>query len=302
VISWRYHLVTIVAVFLALAIGLLIGTAFLNDRLVADLRARTESIRQDRDAMASELRALRRLAEIVAPFLVERRLEDLDVVILTYAGSDGESLARARAAIERAGGRVITTVELQPALSSPSPEDLPRLAAILDLPIDTDAGSVAQEATRRLARRLADGPVDGADDDDLLARLVLDGFLRATDPEIDTVRDVGGPDQAFVVVAGSSSDPLEAPSAIVVGLTQVLTDRGATVAVVENVATSSSAIVAAVRERVTDGRGPVITVDDVADPLGAAALVLGLQRALISGQGGDYGLAEDAELLPPPPA
>jgi hypothetical protein len=299
VIGWRYHLISIVAIFLALAIGLLIGTAFLNDRLVEDLRSRTEAIRVDRDAMAAELRALREQSEVIYPYLVQGRLEDLDVVMITHAGADGEALAQARSAIDRAGARVITTVELLPALSSPSTEAAIRLAEILDLPPDMPVDALVDEAARQLARRLANGPVGGIDDGDLLARLVFAEFLRATDPEIDTVRTVGGPDQAFVLVAGSATDAAEVPSSMVVGLTQVLTDQGATVAIVEDLETSLSGVVVAVREQVSDGRGPVITVDDIADPLGGAALVLGLERARTSGQGGDYGFGEDAELLPP---
>ena len=43
-ISFRYHVVTIVAVFVALAVGLLMGTAFLDQGLVSDLQNRTASL------------------------------------------------------------------------------------------------------------------------------------------------------------------------------------------------------------------------------------------------------------------
>jgi hypothetical protein len=299
VIGWRYHLISIVAVFLALALGLLIGTAFLNDRLVADLQARTEALQADRDAQAAQLRSLRQQAEVTFPFLVEGRLQGLDVVILTHPGSDEDAMGRVRDALDRAGARLVTTLEVQRALSDPSPEEAAQLAEILQIAIDADPEAVVSEAWRALGRRLASGPTVGPDEDDLLTQLVLGEYLRAADPEIVTVRSVGGPDQSFVVVGGTPSAAIRVPGAAFVELIQILTDQGATVAVAEDLTTSVAGLVEAVRGDVSEGRGPVVTVDDAADPLGGVALVLGLQRARESGQGGDYGLGEDAELLPP---
>ena len=99
-----------------------------------------------------------------------------------------------------------------------------------------------------------------------------------------------------------SMGAIDVPADSFVGLTQVLTEQGAIVAVGEDLTTSVSGLVEAVRAEVTEARGPVVTVDDVADPLGGVARVLGLQLARETGQGGDYGLGEDAELLPPPAA
>lgn len=298
-IGWRYHLISIVAVFLALALGLLIGTAFLNDRLVADLQARTEALQVDRDAQAAQLRSLRQQAEVTFPYLVEGRLQGLDVVILTHPGSDEDAMGRVRNALDRAGARLVTTLEVQRALSDPSPEEASQLAEILQIGVDADPEAVVAEAWRALGRRLASGPTVGPDEGDLLARLVLGEYLRAADPEIVTVRGVGGPDQSFVVVGGSPSAAIAVPGEAFVELTQALTDQGATVAVAEDLTTSVAGLVESVRSDVSEGRGPVVTVDDAADPLGGVALVLGLQRARESGQGGDYGLDEDAELLPP---
>lgn len=299
-IGWRYHLISIVAVFLALALGLLIGTAFLNDRLVADLQARTEALQADRDALAAQLRSLRQQTEDTYPFLVEGRLQGLDVVILTHTGSDGRPMARVRDALDRAGARLVTTLEIQPALTDPTAEQTARLAEIMSAAPDATPEVVVDEAWRALGRRLASGQIAGPDEDDLLTHLLLGEFLRATDPEIVTVRSVGGADQSFVVVGGTTSDTLDVPTEFLVGMTQILTEQGAIVAVGEDLTTSVSGLVTSVRSDVSESRGPVVTVDNLADPLGGVALVLGLRFARESGQGGNYGLGEDADLLPPP--
>jgi hypothetical protein len=45
----------------------------------------------------------------------------------------------------------------------------------------------------------------------------------------------------------------------------------------------------------------LVTVDDLDESRGGAALVLGLERRLLTGQGGDYGVKGGAAPLPPPP-
>ena len=47
-IDFRYHLVSIIAVFLALAIGIVVGTTALNGYVVDDLRARNGAVIKDK--------------------------------------------------------------------------------------------------------------------------------------------------------------------------------------------------------------------------------------------------------------
>ena len=47
-ISFRYHVVTIVAIFVALAVGILMGTTLLDQGLVSDLQRRTSSLSSQR--------------------------------------------------------------------------------------------------------------------------------------------------------------------------------------------------------------------------------------------------------------
>jgi hypothetical protein len=47
VIDFRYHLVSIVAVFLALAVGVVLGSAALNGPVVAGLRKSVSTLRHE---------------------------------------------------------------------------------------------------------------------------------------------------------------------------------------------------------------------------------------------------------------
>ena len=87
-ISFRYHIVTIVAVFLALAIGLLAGSAFVQPELVDQLRIQTDRLRDDlseRDQALTETRAdvaaLAAFADATLPYLTSDWLVGAKVVV-----------------------------------------------------------------------------------------------------------------------------------------------------------------------------------------------------------------------------
>ena len=57
VISFRYHVVSLVAVFLALALGIVVGTTALNGPITDDLRKRVDAANSNRDQLASQLQS-----------------------------------------------------------------------------------------------------------------------------------------------------------------------------------------------------------------------------------------------------
>ncbi|MBN9619921.1 MAG: copper transporter, partial [Actinobacteria bacterium] len=57
-ISFRYHLVSIIAVFLALALGIVVGATALNGPITKDLRRQVNDAKQQRDTLASQNKQL----------------------------------------------------------------------------------------------------------------------------------------------------------------------------------------------------------------------------------------------------
>ncbi len=53
-IDFRYHLVSIVAVFLALAIGIVLGTTALNGPITSRLRSLETSLRSEADSLRTQ--------------------------------------------------------------------------------------------------------------------------------------------------------------------------------------------------------------------------------------------------------
>lgn len=294
-ISWRYHLISIVAVFLALGLGLLMGTALLNDRLLETLRARTENAQARLLERQEQVATLTAFVQQVLPFVAEDRLFGEQVVVVTYEGADEGALADTRSALDLAGADVQAALSLQPGLMAASPAEQRILSEILSIPEGASQADVAATAFAALAERLSAGPTPGASEDDLLDRLLSEGFVVAVDLETDTTDGIGGLGQAMVFVTGGAGT---GPSSdIFMPLIQELAQTG-TVLVVGERTTSEEGVIGRVRENV-DPVGPLVTVDDIDLPAGTAALVLGLERAIDTGEGGDYGVGENAaQLLP----
>jgi hypothetical protein len=59
VIDFRYHVVSIVAVFIALAVGIVLGSGPLKDDISGFLEDRTEQLAQEKVELQGEVSALR---------------------------------------------------------------------------------------------------------------------------------------------------------------------------------------------------------------------------------------------------
>ena len=299
-ISWRYHLVSIVAVFLALGLGLLMGTALLNDRLVENLQAGNDALQRQNQQLRQQSGSLSAFAGQVLPFAMEDRLFGQDVILVTHQGVDEAALADAHDALEASGAVITTTLTIQPRMTSPSPVEQRVLAELLGISGETSPEQAAAVAAEALAERLAAGPVPGtAEGDDLLARFLSEGFVVAGS-DLDTTAGVGGENQAVVFIAGQPGGASSKAVDELMPLVEEIAQRDIVVAIGERT-TSSAGLLQTVRENV-EAVGPLVTVDDLESPAGAAALVLGLDLAIQTRQGGDYGVGEGAQQLLPSPA
>jgi hypothetical protein len=109
--SFRYHIATIVSVFLALAVGLVLGGLIADRAPQQGTEALIESIQQD-VALTRETNAklvtengdLDTFAKDMATVWLSRRLEGKTIVVL---GPSGKSRSAATSAVEAAGGQVL---------------------------------------------------------------------------------------------------------------------------------------------------------------------------------------------------
>lgn len=118
-ISFRYHLVSLIAVFLALALGIVVGTTALNGPITTDLRKQVNTLKSDRTTLAQQVKLLQRqvgdaeqFASIYGGELVSGALNGQSVLMIGMpdaGASVQDSIARQ---IATAGGKVSGRVQL----------------------------------------------------------------------------------------------------------------------------------------------------------------------------------------------
>jgi hypothetical protein len=304
VISFRYHIVSIVAVFLALAIGLLAGSAFVEPGLVQQLRTQTNNLRsevRDREDELSTIRdevaGLGAFVDSAVAYLTENRLLGTDVIVVTQTGVEDDVLAQARSALESAGARIVATVSATEQLASDDPATQEQLAIMLGSPT-APAADLPSMAAEALAERLSPSAV--VIGTDLLEELLSAGFLApvGAGPSQAALEEIGSDGQVVVVLSGGrGDDPALAPESFAVPLVERLAELEVPVAAGESLL-SDHPYVSVLR---SDGGDGTVTVDDLDRTMGGAALVLGLEELLATGNGGAYGVKDGADPLPPPP-
>ena len=297
-ISFRYHVVTIVAVFLALAIGLLGGGAFVQPALQDQLERQTleqmrnnAELREQLDEVRAEVAAMNGFASSAMPYLASDRLVGSTAVIVAHEEVEDALVASAEEALTIGGAEVVGSFSASSDLLSEDPEKQAQLADIVGV-FSAPPEELSAAAAAALARRLRAAPDDGAlPEDDVLNRLLSAGFLDTSEDA--SLDEIGRSGQIVVVLAGGATEePALAPDAFAVPLVDELVELDVPVAAGESFTTPVPYVGA------VDGDG-VVTVDDLDLSMGGAALVLGLDRLLATGEGGTYGLKDGADPLPP---
>lgn len=130
--SPRYHVASLAAVFLALAIGILIGAEFGDDvvsstrrNLESSLTGNLDDARERADELAAELGESNEFGERVYPILVRDTLSARRIGVLALGGLPGEISNAIEDALEPTGARLVAVGVVR------QPPDLSALAAEL---------------------------------------------------------------------------------------------------------------------------------------------------------------------------
>jgi hypothetical protein len=296
-ISFRYHVVTIVAVFVALAVGILMGTTLLDQGLVSDLQHRTTSLSNQLNQLTQQAKEaqdqaglMRGFAAGVRPLLVGGRLTGSRVVLVTEEGVDPSDLSAVRQTLSGSGGAGATidaVLVLGQRLSLDNDQTRQQVASILGRNPSESASRLADALARSLALRLTSGTPGVAGATDLLQTLVEAKLLTLSDAR-EGPSAVGGANVSVVILSGTATTPGLSPEGFFVPFIQQLVAGGTHAAAVEP-STATSGFLDAVR---ADDRsdGQIVTVDDVELVPGQVALVWGLQELAAGRGGGDYGI------------
>jgi len=318
VINFRFHLVSLVAVFLALALGVVMGSTVIDRAIVDRLSSQIESVKKRADAERADNRVLRDQVKGLETFIAQsqpqvtaRRLNQVPVTVVAVRGVPAEDVKAATDILRSAGALVPGVLWIEDGFSSPDPGARTKLVqAMGDSGLATD--DLRQVALEALGHRLAAGPrvtaVSTAADSG------LDTLVALTDNGLLTFDPMGGgavsldswPAQGarMLVIDGSQAHP--PPASLTIPILRAAAAAGGRLALAEVFRPTATikargAVVRGVRDDAALSR-VVSTVDDLDDSRGQVALTLAVQE-LGTGRAGHYGEGPGAtSQLPTPEA
>lgn len=301
-ISLRRHVLTLVAVFLALALGVVLGSTSVatsvRDAVVDREETTASRLEATEDELARTQLSVDRLdamAGSLGPAALDGALEDRPVLVVVAPGAVEEDVDGAVATIREAGAVDAGRITLTDRAVDPA-ADAELEALVANLPIGTapavDAGLGTQLGTavgRAALLRTEDAqPHLSGDERSTVLTTLADAEVISFDEG--TIR----PGQLALVVTGPGED--ESTAARVAAFARTLDGEGAGAVVSTQLEEGEHDAVTVLRSTDADG---VSTVDDAGTDAGELATGLALAEQLERGQG-HYGLRSDAAAAVPP--
>lgn len=300
-ISFRYHLVSIIAVFLALALGIVVGATALNGPITKDLRRQVNDAKKQRDSLAAQNKQLGTQVEDANQFastyggrLVAGTLNGDNVLEIVLPGTPSTMVDGVTAQVTAAGGKVSGQVTVTDGYLDPSRgTGIASLATGPAHPIGW-SGPPTSDA----------GKLGGS----LLAYVLL-GKGQATDLQ----QVLGGFSELHMISLGGK-DVTPAKNVVVIGhglpsgsyatsaelsLVTALAADGHVVVAGDAGSAGVGGLIAAIRGD-KDARAAASSVDDADTAFGQVSTALAL-AASAKGAQGHYGTGDGADALYPAP-
>jgi hypothetical protein len=306
-IDFRYHLISLVAVFLALGLGVLMGSLVADQAVVerlknsvADLRHDKEVLQEDILALDNQLEADVRFADVAEDWLIGGELDGETVVLLRFDGSDERMTDGLRAGLEVAGVREVVEITITDKFRLPGDIDREQLALAIESN-SIEARQLRAEAAELLATRLAAatqslGREARPDATDAAAHQVLRALEDAGFVTVDGVEVAMGGGRLLLAGGSPGERPFD-PKAFVTVFADSVVSRGEQILIAES-STSTWGVVEAIRTSEIEDQAT--TVDHAETIAGRIAVVLGL-AAQADGENGHFGVGAGSEQVIPEP-
>lgn len=309
-IDFRYHLVSIISIFLALAVGIVLGAGPLKEQIGDTLTQEVTQLRKDKSDLRAEVDRAQRTATVhqsfegaMLPRVVGGQLTDRAVALVVLPGAKSEIVDGTKAAVEAAGGTIASTTTIKPTWIPSSDSDHDKqvqlandLAGTLGIAAPEPTQSSAADSPGPLAAALAatlvhkDGSTEPIDRERAGLKAISEAGFVDADPEAlqpaALAVVVAGP------IAGSDVAKRDAAASQYAALAKLIDDTGDGAVLVSDVGQSgakdASSVVRAARalSAVTE---VLSTVDNAGEPMGQASIVLALTQQAAGAQG-QYGL------------
>ncbi|HEX5334207.1 MAG TPA: copper transporter [Cellulomonas sp.] len=315
-IDFRYHIVSLISVFLALAVGIALGAGPLKETIgdtltgqVKVLRAEKDALRSSLDTSNAELSDANAYVAAAAPGLLAGALSDRRVAVVALGELSKDDEAAIEAQLTAAGATVSARVTVATAWTDPNLSSF-RQALVENLadyvsPVPAADAGVETELAEALAQGLTRS--DAAKPDALAepASILLDLLSSGDNPLITLADPVALPADAIVVVAPrttaaeSSATPVaqvdKATTAARVAILRAAQDRshGAVLADGPRLDGDLTGVI------LSDAAltGSLTTVSGTGTIAGQVSVALAL-NARIGGVNGHYGFGKDEVTMP----
>jgi Copper transport outer membrane protein, MctB len=300
VINFRYHVVSLTAVFLALAIGLVVGTAALNGPVADTLKDRVDALSKDNsnyreqaNQYREELNRTQDFATEVSPALLNGRLSNRRILVVVLP-SGQDYVDGVTAMLTVAGAKITGTVTVQDKFFEPANAfellDLADKASqptvpAEGLPLNSD-GVETSSALLAVALLQKAQPVSAADLTAVLAAYTEPGYLNVSD-------EIAPGAEATVVVSGLppvDRDAAKKNQNAVTLTNQFAKDRPL---VVGGNGIGDGNLVAEIRADPNLVKR-ISTVDNVSTEQGQLATAMTVVERMVAGRVGQYGLSAGA--------
>jgi hypothetical protein len=309
VINFRYHVVSLTAVFLALAIGLVVGTAALNGPVADSLKEQVTGLRKDNqqwrqqvNSMEKQLGLEEEFAEEISQAVLPGTLTGRRVVVLSLPNGRDHTEGVLKK-LQSAGATITGRVDLQDKFINPdNNSNLLELAVTAARPTAQATGlpgnghgvetSSALLASVLLDRPQGTAPVSDADRRAVLAAYNNAGYLTTDDNK------VTGSAEAVVVVSGQpyvDKDSAKRDESVVKIAEQF--DRTGAIVIGGN-GSAGGNVVAVVRGDPVLSQ-TISTVDNANTVQGQFVSSLALVEQLTEKKAGQYGVGDNAPSLLP---
>jgi hypothetical protein len=321
VIDFRYHLVSIVAVFLALAIGIVLGSTELQGGTIDALNAASNSLRSELNAADAERTSYQTLAsageqylQTAEPRLLARLLNGQRVVLIAEPGAQSSVIAGVRQAVTDAGATVSGQLTLLLAFNDTSGATQSSLSSIngsiasddgTQLNSGTDSQTAdQQQAAQLIATAILEKTTSQSGLSATQAQTLLTGYAQAG--YLNVSGNPGNPAgratlAVLVTPQNAPSDGANDPAnQVLMAITQEFASASAATVVVGSTAGSAQPGSAISVLRSSSVSGDASSVDDADTTLGQITVVEALATQLAGGKPNSYGISGASAVSPNP--
>jgi len=317
-IDFRYHLVSIVAVFLALAIGIVLGSTELRGNTLELLQSSSNSLKNQlnavsaqRDGYQAQASAADQYLQAAEPRLLAGLLDGDRVVIVTEPGAPGSVVDGIKRAAAAAGATVTGQVALQPKFNDLSGATQSSLGTINTSIASTDATVLTEAsdprtgyqqqaaqliATAILDKTAGDGGLTTAGAQTLLSAYAQGGYLSVSGTPTDraTIAVIVTPQ------AAPSDGPNDPANRVLLAVAQEFAVASAATLVAGGTTESAQAGSAISVLRSSSVSGQVSSVDNADSALGQISVAEALAVQVKGGKPNSYGISGASAVSPLP--